>query len=323
MVMSTAAVASAFSTPAPDSGAAAENLPPPLPAALPAAADGAGPVGDEIFASITCTILSATKQVLPLGWRLPRQAVAHCRVFICLSGQATFIVGDQPHSISPGELMLVSPHVPLEGTDSSQSHKERFSAYIIDFTARLYGVLDLASFCVLPVTLRLSADRWPKVLYSAQNIIRHRPRSSPGGQLAVHAHCVRLLGLLWYDCMPGGVWVPPSGDGPARLLPALRLMEQHYRDHLTLHDLARTVHLHPVYFASLFKRVVGVPPLRYLTQLRLERARILLVGTSMPLRDVATLTGFYDAAHLIRIFRRSEGVSPGRFRHGPRAGIAS
>src|SRR5207253_748287 len=145
--------------------------------------------------------------------------------------------------------------------------------------------------------------RWPKVLNSARNITNHLPQGFPGAQLAIHSHCVRLLGLFYKDSIQVSANVRPSSVNPitemGRLLPVLRIMEERYGEHVTLTELAEPLHLHPVYFASFFKRVMGMPPLRYLARLRLERARTLVVGTDRPLGDVAKLTGFYDAAHLI------------------------
>lgn len=81
-------------------------------------------------------------------------------------------------------------------------------------------------------------------------------------------------------------------------------------------DLDETVHLHPAYFSASFKRAAGLGPHEYVSRYRLERARDLLVASDIPLREIARRTGFYDAAHLIRVFRRFQGTSPGRYRRG-------
>jgi transcriptional regulator GlxA family with amidase domain len=185
--------------------------------------------------------------------------------------------------------------------------------------ARLHGVLDVATFCGLPPVLRPGAFRFPKLLVSAQNIVHHWTRKIPGYQLALHTHCVRLLDLLWKEAIAQGVVHEAAGGNHAiqatRLLPVLHEVERRFAAHLTLADLAEVVHLHPVYFATLFKQVFGLAPMHYVARYRLERARDLLLASNLSLHEIAARTGFYDAAHLIRAFRRVEGVPPGRFRH--------
>lgn len=58
----------------------------------------------------------------------------------------------------------------------------------------------------------------------------------------------------------------------------------------------------------------GVPPYRWLTKLRVERAKELLKDPRCELADIALLCGFVDQSHFTRVFSRSEGYSPGRWR---------
>jgi transcriptional regulator GlxA family with amidase domain len=62
-----------------------------------------------------------------------------------------------------------------------------------------------------------------------------------------------------------------------------------------------------------FKREVGVPPHAYQVQMRVRRARRLML-TGMAPADVAISVGFYDQAHLNRHFKRIVGMTPGDYR---------
>ncbi|NGO66666.1 helix-turn-helix transcriptional regulator [Rhizobium daejeonense] len=80
-----------------------------------------------------------------------------------------------------------------------------------------------------------------------------------------------------------------------------------------LADLAQLCGLRTSQFAHGFKRSTGVAPYEWLQCRRIERAKeCLLAGGS--LFDVAALCGFADESHLIRMFRRRMGVSPGAWR---------
>ena len=79
-------------------------------------------------------------------------------------------------------------------------------------------------------------------------------------------------------------------------------------------EVAHECGLSSGYFARAFKRSTGVPPYQWLTKVRIERAKQLLRDPRCELADIAQLCGFVDQSHFTRVFSRSEGYSPGRWR---------
>jgi transcriptional regulator GlxA family with amidase domain len=59
---------------------------------------------------------------------------------------------------------------------------------------------------------------------------------------------------------------------------------------------------------------MGIPPYRWLTKMRVERAKELLKDPRCELAEIALHCGFVDQSHFTRVFSRSEGYSPGRWR---------
>lgn len=93
---------------------------------------------------------------------------------------------------------------------------------------------------------------------------------------------------------------------------ALDYLETKYAANVTLDDLAAQTHLSPYHLLRLFKATYGLPPHAYLTQLRVQRAkRLLLAG--QPIATVALDVGFVDQSHLTRHFKRIVGVPPGQY----------
>ncbi|MFD8611325.1 helix-turn-helix domain-containing protein [Streptomyces sp. NPDC059631] len=82
-----------------------------------------------------------------------------------------------------------------------------------------------------------------------------------------------------------------------------------------LEEAARLLHAHPAHLVRAFSGAYGIAPHQYLMSRRVGRARRLLLD-GLPPGEVASVTGFYDQAHLTRHFKRLVGVTPGRFR-GP------
>ncbi|WP_151734828.1 helix-turn-helix transcriptional regulator [Paenibacillus tengchongensis] len=91
-------------------------------------------------------------------------------------------------------------------------------------------------------------------------------------------------------------------------------IREHYADPLTNLVLAEELHFHYNYLARCMKRVYGLTPMEYLTDYRLEQAKLLLLKTELPVAAVAERTGFESIAYFSRRFTHKVGLSPLRFR---------
>lgn len=83
---------------------------------------------------------------------------------------------------------------------------------------------------------------------------------------------------------------------------------------LTVASAAAHFYMSPQQLARDFKKLVGVSPSNYLTQIRLDRAKQLLLDTSMSNEQIANHVGFGSVKRLYRALQNSDGISPGQFR---------
>jgi AraC-like DNA-binding protein len=101
---------------------------------------------------------------------------------------------------------------------------------------------------------------------------------------------------------------------------ALAVLHQRPTHEWTLDELAREVALSRSAFAERFTQWVGVPPMQYLAQWRMQLASSLLSGTTLSLAEVAVRVGYGSETALSRAFKRQVGVSPGEWRRERRRG---
>lgn len=80
---------------------------------------------------------------------------------------------------------------------------------------------------------------------------------------------------------------------------------------ITLADLAQACELSIRHFTRAFRASTGMSPHGWLLQLRIDKAKGLLIGTPRTLADVAFECGFADQSHFTRVFQRLVGLSPG------------
>lgn len=101
-----------------------------------------------------------------------------------------------------------------------------------------------------------------------------------------------------------------------RLAQAIRLMEGHVDQPLTIAAIAKRTGVTPRTLESIFRRSIDETPGAYYLRLRLAAARRLVVDTRIGMADIAARTGFSSAAAFSRSFSRAFGGSPVRLRRG-------
>ncbi len=99
----------------------------------------------------------------------------------------------------------------------------------------------------------------------------------------------------------------------ARLAQALAFMEEHIEQPICLRDMAAAIALSSVHFVREFRRSTGTTPHQHLLVLRVERAKRLL-GTNLPIAEIALRCGFSHQEHLTRVFGRIVGLTPSAYR---------
>ncbi|MDO4483669.1 MAG: helix-turn-helix domain-containing protein [Clostridia bacterium] len=93
-----------------------------------------------------------------------------------------------------------------------------------------------------------------------------------------------------------------------------RYMQEHLEEDITLSVLADEFHMNGQYISQLFKNEIGVGFLTYLTNIRMEKAKKLLLSTSLSIADVAAKSGYGDYRVFTKTFRKQEGITPSQFR---------
>jgi len=100
------------------------------------------------------------------------------------------------------------------------------------------------------------------------------------------------------------------------LMRVLNHMNEYSHTNLRLADLAEVAETSLFHFARLFHECMGTPPHQYLTQIRIERAKMLLRTSRRNMGQIASAAGFASASHFAKTFRRVVGVSPTSWRAG-------
>ncbi|MGB3442438.1 MAG: AraC family transcriptional regulator [Actinophytocola sp.] len=94
----------------------------------------------------------------------------------------------------------------------------------------------------------------------------------------------------------------------------IRAMQDNLGEPITIDDMARTAMFSKFHFSRMFQRVTGISPGRFLSALRLQEAKRLLLTSSLTVADISHLVGYNSIGTFSSRFRMSVGVSPTTYR---------
>lgn len=95
---------------------------------------------------------------------------------------------------------------------------------------------------------------------------------------------------------------------------AKEYITQHFTEDISLYEIAEYAHVSPFHFSRIFKVFTSYSPHQFLLSLRLKKAELLLLNTTIPVTDVAFVSGFNSIEHFTSAFRKKYKNPPAKFR---------
>ncbi|MBQ8398204.1 MAG: helix-turn-helix domain-containing protein [Clostridia bacterium] len=105
-----------------------------------------------------------------------------------------------------------------------------------------------------------------------------------------------------------------SSINDQRIVQALDIIRDRFDKGIAVSDVAKAVHLSYPQFVRLFEKNMHVTPIRYINELKLDKAKALLYTTDLPIKVIASECGFDDIYYFSNFFKTMSGVSPTAYR---------
>ena len=132
---------------------------------------------------------------------------------------------------------------------------------------------------------------------------------------------VRLLTLFAHHLAEFGnrCIVSARHGEPVPVARAKEYVREHSTDSVSMRGTAEHVHLSAFYFCKMFKRSTGMTFTEYVSRVRIEKAKNLLLNPHARVSEVAFASGFQSIPHFNRVFRKYTGMAPRAYRHSTRS----
>ena len=254
----------------------------------------------EFFSNINIHLHYGAKTTCNANWRGINEICTYHKLYYILSGSCVIEMGGTKYTGKKGQLFFI----PARTRHSFYHENEDYvTKHWIHFS---FDANTQDPFADRKLPAFVTVDQ-PGVMDRAFRIAYRRAQSL-SDLLLQKAKILEILGtfLRLSGCEEGQTEDPVRG--------AMGYIHTHLQENITVAQLAQIAHLHPNYFIRMFKQTVGMPPLRYVTLAKIERGKMLLEQTELPVSDIAASLGYSDPAHFSRVFKSICGYSPRQFR---------
>jgi AraC-like DNA-binding protein len=228
-----------------------------------------------------------------------------------LEGRATHVVNGAAESVAPGTVFLLSP-ADFHSIEPCGSQPLRVVNAVLH-----PHLVEQTLESVVPVgdlDLPWSRPALPGVDDDVRRIREETSRRGAGWEVVVESALrTVIVELARHSVGEEGLTrgeVAAGAGPPAHVRRALRHVERHFREPLTLAQVAAVAHLSPHWFSAQFRRATGDSFQSYLRRRRLQFARALLDSTELGVTEVCHASGFNDPSYFARAYRAQFGVSP-------------
>ncbi len=249
----------------------------------------------------------------------------HClEINFCLSGNGQYIITDDTYPICRDDIFIINNseyHMAL-----NRSGDMRLMVIIFDPELILAGSDDYQYIRAFFEWKDGFKHRLPGEIFATEemkgilkSIETEWETKAVGWRLVMKSLLLMLLALIYrrFEKTEGcSEKIQRFQNNYIKLSPAIRYIEEHFKESIPLSVLAREVHMSETYFSSLFSQTINCTVSEYLMRMRLKNACVLLSTTGQSIISIAMESGFRNISYFNRAFCKAFGISPSEYRKG-------
>ena len=269
----------------------------------------------DVRASLGCADSSRTRLLYVTyahysqEWQSRIHSHTCSEMFFITGGNGAFLIREGRFPVAINDLVVVDPGVPHTETSQNGSPME----YVVLGVEGLEAAPGGSGYALL----HLFAE--DAVSACLRTLIQESREPRPG----CDEICQRLLEVILLRLRRREDFALSSGAPPvpgiSRECSLVRqYIDNHFKENLTLDQLAELAHVNKYYLAHSFRREFDTSPISYLISRRIRESRFLLAETDHTLSQIAQILGFSSLSYFSQSFRRLEGMSPMEYRRSRR-----
>jgi AraC-like DNA-binding protein len=254
--------------------------------------------------AISCSYRLGARSVLPQNWYGYNLCLPDSKLYYVEKGQIVLQIYDQTITAGPGDLLLI----PAQTVHSCWLTEDCYAEKSWCHFSLKNGTNEFFENFIIPPMIHVKNRALVKRLF-CQLFSSH---TMPIPQKTLTA-TTAICSLVHYYFAQSEISLREIASD--RIYQVITYIDQHYTENITLDQLTQIANYSTTYMSKCFRNATGLPPIRYLNNVRIERAKYLLQFSNDSIGRIMEQCGFSDAAYFSRTFKKMLGYSPQTFRN--------
>ena len=265
----------------------------------------------EQTAPLDARLLYITNAKYERDWHSNAHSHNFSELFYVTGGAGRFMTRAMEFPLQENDLVIINPHV--EHTEySSETNPLEYIVLGVDGLLFTNPDSQRQDFSVLHIPP--TGSEIPRYMELLLSEVQHN-------HIGQDVVCQSLLNILLIQILRNQE-VKISNAAAVNVSAECNLVkayiDTHFKEPLTLEELARQAHQNKYYVSHAFKEAFGMSPIQYLMYRMVEESKYLLADTNSPVAEISFIAGFSSPSHFSQAFRRLEGVTPNEYRKATR-----
>lgn len=234
---------------------------------------------------------------------------SHYEIYLLTQGKRSFFLSNALYKVCAPVVIIIPPHV-MHKTEGNAFERYNFNVspdYLNPYQA---DVLNKQALRIL--NLNKSQTKELTAIFDKAMAIDKREKHAPHVLHTLFSYAVYLLQSLENSCVLPDATLAKSV--PTLLLKTIDYLHGHYGKKITLQSLSTYFFVSKATLIYNFKKYTNCSPIDFLLNIRLTKAKELLVNSKKSIEEIAEACGFSSANYFGLIFKQKEGISPLQYR---------
>lgn len=232
---------------------------------------------------------------------------SYAELFYIVDGAGQFQINDRLFPVRAHQLVVVNPNV-IHTEVSLESHPLEYIVLGIEGLEFTISDTSEGNFCVY------TFDGNNDVLPCMRKILTEMQNRESNFQILCQAYMDIIVVQLMRNASVSAVPIHSRLPANRQCATVKRYIDHHYKENLTLDELAEKVSISKYHMAHAFKREYGVSPINYIIDCRIQEGKRLLAETDLAPSQIASILGFSSSSYFCKTFSNIEGTSPTEYR---------
>jgi AraC family transcriptional regulator, arabinose operon regulatory protein len=247
----------------------------------------------------------------------PMRVKSDFELIYYLGGKGYITVSDHQIECEKGDIVFICPYekhmISTDKNDPQHNYYVHFSvrpSYLTDILAELLSSIEGRK---IKIGYRKEfVDYFASIIQEMKDKSEGYINAASGYLSILMITILRFAGLSILNSERADT-IKQDSQGFKYIEKAEQYIREHYHERITVKEISTHLFISEAYLYKLFRDYLNISPAKYISKLRMEHAEYLIERKTLPIKEIAALTGYKNIYHFSNAFKKEYGCSPSSY----------